>query len=716
MAEPIAQTQAGSTASLSPASSVQDVSSGKPPHAWPISMRTPEPSDSWTCKGASSQLQDTRMLSFDLSRRDPHRKRAAAAVQPVTTYVPDNRELALPLGPELAPNPMHLPLWKRMVSDLGFRGTIRGQIVRNAFPATKMPHPRAHQTEAFRFHLWLLRMKGKNRMHRFTEVRRGFIVALNCNRIDLLAPDDHSPLPYWSATKFKALQPSEGSWRVAIHNSRALVQILRRWWEALPKTMGMLNKKTYLTLNVMIELVLYGSMPVEKDGTLLLQQYVTLTDADRYAMESFMEEDWRTDSKYSKRMDEVLFRQWMLSILDMWTETTELGEYVDLITMLATALFDEAGALMELGREDEVQVTTLADFTKEKTHNMKAESAMTPNELRFMNDQALAVSKIVPHPSVLQVAASLRHEAPSLAADPPPPPPPAPEPAVPPDPDPEAVVDFDFIDTVVQNMHSGSVAPRPTPKETYQRAMEDREKVVSMVPLHSRIVPLGEFNKNRYGQQARTEDFTLEKVVMQRMTKKLNTGDEVADTCALLGYLHDNTIEQEHLQRMSDTSPIVFDNFMQALDVIKFHTDDCLTNDPWGATPVDPQLVSENAQQLLNDTLFNLPPPSYPPGHATHTVWHREEALKRPHSSQPQRRSATSTLSIGPKSFSRYVPQSADGGRRSTKPQSEEPQYRGSSAQARRPQRKRPATAPPLMLSAEFTDLRQRHPGTIPRR
>ena len=76
------------------------------------------------------------------------------------------------------------------------------------------------------------------------------------------------------------------------------------------------------------------------------------------------------------------------------------------------------------------------------------------------------------------------------------------------------------------------------------------------------------------------------------MTKKLNTGDEVADTCALLGYLHDNTIEQEHLQRMSDTSPIVFDNFMQALDVIKFHTDDCLTNDPWGATPVDPQLVS----------------------------------------------------------------------------------------------------------------------------
>ena len=130
------------------------------------------------------------------------------------------------------------------------------------------------------------------------QVRRGFIVALNCNRIDLLAPDDHSPLPYWSATKFKALQPSEGSWRVAIHNSRALVQILRRWWEALPKTMGMLNKKTYLTLNVMIELVLYGSMPVEKDGTLLLQQYVTLTDADRYAMESFMEEDWRTDSKY----------------------------------------------------------------------------------------------------------------------------------------------------------------------------------------------------------------------------------------------------------------------------------------------------------------------------------------------------------------------------------------------------------------------------------
>ena len=75
--------------------------------------------------------------------------------------------------------------------------------------------------------------------------------------------------------------------------------------------------------------------------------------------------------RYSKRMDEVLFRQWMLSILDMWTETTELGEYVDLITMLATALFDEAGALMELGREDEVQVTTLADFTKEKTHNMK---------------------------------------------------------------------------------------------------------------------------------------------------------------------------------------------------------------------------------------------------------------------------------------------------------------------------------------------------------
>ena len=153
---------------------------------------------------------------------------------------------------------------------------------------------------------------------------------------------------------------------------------------------------------------------------------------------------------------------------------------------------------------------------------------MTPNELRFMNDQALAVSKIVPHPSVLQVAASLRHEAPSLAADPPPPPPPAPEPAVPPDPDPEAVVDFDFIDTVVQNMHSGSVAPRPTPKETYQRAMEDREKVVSMVPLHSRIVPLGEFNKNRYGQQARTEDFTLEKVCTAASTLLPFLGGQVS--------------------------------------------------------------------------------------------------------------------------------------------------------------------------------------------
>ena len=39
----------------------------------------------------------------------------------------------------------------------------------------------------------------------------------------------------------------------------------------------------------------------------------------------------------------------------------------------------------------------------------------------------------------------------------------------------------------------------------------------------------------RYGVQPKLEDFTLDKVVMERMTTKLITGDEVAVSSALLG-------------------------------------------------------------------------------------------------------------------------------------------------------------------------------------
>eukprot|EP00667_Euglena_gracilis_P003619 EG_transcript_3629 len=578
---------------------------GSPPPGTPPSL-SPVPSPSPGDRvGSAGPRQEA-----SLPQRPP--SASPFGLNPSARYALSVEDVALP-EPQAqpryvlpAPKQMSMPFWKRLLTDPGFR---RG-IQRAAAARTLAFHTRTQQSDAFRWGLCLDRMAASRRPDRHAELQQALRAYLETHsEVGGAAAGEDGADEYWRRSGPKSTVAGPERWRVALQNSRALTELAQEWWRTVPKTAGLLTKRTYIMLNTAIEGSLYAAT-----NTPVPQDPVAVTVGERTALEAFVENDWHTDCGGKRRLDQAAFQRWLFSLLDLWTETYDVDEYVDLLQCLARRLFDETGGLLEPVEAPEVHVTPVARGSRTQ---QRADRLLSAEEKRFLQDEPLEVPKPYVLDSLLaELAAALtppsadsspKSSAPgsTLARDP----------AASSETD--LIRDTSLVDSLVAAIHA-LPPPKAPAANPHGQAVRERNAIAELAPPGARLVTLYDYNRRLYGTQPRQEGFTLEKVCMGRMTTKLGHSAATPDA-ALLAYLRDHTIDQADLQRIVESDPALFDRFLAALSAARQHgaaAADPTALPPDVAGPVDP--VDETLRWLrasrepLPEILVAAVPPQRP--------------------------------------------------------------------------------------------------------
>ncbi|KAJ9470758.1 hypothetical protein DIPPA_10074 [Diplonema papillatum] len=119
----------------------------------------------------------------------------------------------------------------------------------------------------------------------------------------------------------------------------AVVSKLDEWWECMPKdSEGVINKSIYTWAS---QLLFYAFVPgsTEDDCQMCIA------------------EDWRTDSKGKKILNKQMFSDAMFQFADVWCESAEYREYVDLLAA-CIAICSRGPAYVPVEKEDDEDLPT----------------------------------------------------------------------------------------------------------------------------------------------------------------------------------------------------------------------------------------------------------------------------------------------------------------------------------------------------------------------
>ncbi|KAL9646456.1 hypothetical protein ABK040_006453 [Willaertia magna] len=169
--------------------------------------------------------------------------------------------------------------------------------------------------------LWFGRSKIRS-IHRYTQVRESIIrLALDKGIVTKISEQPlKESIPYHNQGNLQLYTDENLKKRLALKSEPAIIHIIAHWWKATTKTnkKPRISKKTYVSLAMTIYTNL---MPMDCGKT--------LEDARKNA-----EEDWKEDSEGMNTMDFEQFFNAIFQLADIWTESTNMLEYLEFLTSL----------------------------------------------------------------------------------------------------------------------------------------------------------------------------------------------------------------------------------------------------------------------------------------------------------------------------------------------------------------------------------------------
>ena len=111
-------------------------------------------------------------------------------------------------------------------------------------------------------------------------------------------------------------------YRKMLRSTKEILNILKRWWkacDALKEEDGTLGKRAYLAMDVKIQKALNRHFEARKAWEIA-------------------EKDWVRDSRGENTIDEKKFYDAIFELADMWTDSVEENDYVELLDTLLRAI------------------------------------------------------------------------------------------------------------------------------------------------------------------------------------------------------------------------------------------------------------------------------------------------------------------------------------------------------------------------------------------